>query len=62
MVMVGVNKIMNLIDEDQALWWVDIQTQFMFNFKEVQREYKENVDKHCNEQPNFKVEVQLWVQ
>jgi hypothetical protein len=57
---VGVNKIMDFIGEDQASWWVDIQAQFMFNFKEVQRQYKENVDKHCNAQPNFKVGDQVW--
>jgi len=32
--------------EDQAMWLADVRTQLVFNFKEVQRRYKENAGEH----------------
>jgi hypothetical protein len=37
------------------VWLVNIQTQVVFSFEEVQRRYKENVDEPPKEQPSFKV-------
>jgi hypothetical protein len=52
----------NLIAEDQATWSGDIWTQFISNLEEAQKKYKENVDKHHKDQPNFKVKDQVWFQ
>jgi hypothetical protein len=38
------------------VWLVNIQTQLVFNFEEVQRRYKENVNEPPKEQPSFKVD------
>jgi hypothetical protein len=48
--------------EDQAMWLVDVQIQFVFNLKKTQRQYKENVNEHRKEQPDFKVRDQVWLQ
>jgi hypothetical protein len=50
-----VNKIVNPIIEDQAMWLTSVQAQLVSNLEEMQRQYKENVDEHWKEQPNFKV-------
>jgi exosome complex RNA-binding protein Rrp4 len=57
----GVNNVVNLIVEDQVMWLVDIQAQLISNLEEAQRRYKENVDEHCKDQPNFKVGDQVWL-
>jgi len=36
------------------MWLADVQTQFVSNLEKTQRRYKENVDEHQKEQPNFK--------
>jgi hypothetical protein len=56
-----VHKMMDPIVEDQAMWLVDIQVQFLLNLEEAQRHYKENVDQHWKEQPSFNVEDQVWL-
>ncbi len=56
------HKIVNPTIEDQAMWLVDVQIQFVFNLKKTQRQYKENVNEHRKEQPDFKVRDQVWLQ
>ncbi len=53
---------MNLAIEDRVTWLAYIQTQLVSNLEEAQRQYKENVNKHRKNQPNFKVEGQVWLQ
>jgi hypothetical protein len=57
-----VNNVVNLAGEDQAMWLADIQTQLVSNLEKAQKRYKENVDKHRKDQPNFKVRYQIWFQ
>jgi hypothetical protein len=52
---------MDLIVEDQTMWLVDIQVQFVLNLEEAQRRYKENVDQHRKEQPSSNVKDQVWL-
>jgi hypothetical protein len=42
------------------MWLANVQVQFASNFKEAQKQYKENVDEHRKEQPNFKFKDQVW--
>jgi hypothetical protein len=42
----GVHKIVNPTVEDWTMWLADVQIQLVFNLKEAQREYKENVYEH----------------
>jgi hypothetical protein len=49
----GVHKVVNPIIEDRAMWLVDVWAQLVFNFEEMQKQYKENVDEHWKEQANF---------
>jgi len=37
------------------MWLADVRIQVVSNIKKTQRWYKENVDEHRKEQPNFKV-------
>ncbi len=56
---------MNPVTKDQAMWLTDVQAQFVgfkVEFKEVQRQYKEEVDEHQKEQPNFKFRDRVWFQ
>jgi hypothetical protein len=41
------------------MWRVNIRTQLVSNLK-AQRQYKENVDGHHKDQPNFKVGEKVW--
>jgi hypothetical protein len=41
------------------MWLTDVQTQLVSNLEKTQRRYKENVDEHWKEQPNFKVGDQV---
>ncbi len=50
-----VNKFMNLEARDRTMWLVDVWAKFVSNFEKMQKWYKENVDDHRKEQPNFKV-------
>jgi hypothetical protein len=50
-----VDKIMNLIAEDRAMWLVHVQT--WKNAKVIQK----NVDEHWKEQPSYKVGDQVWL-
>jgi hypothetical protein len=52
---------MNPATIDQAMWLVDVWTQLVYNLQEAQKQYKENVDEHQKEQPNFKVGDQVLV-
>jgi hypothetical protein len=52
----------NSTTKDWVVWLVNIQTQLVFNFKETQIWYKENVDVYYKDQPNFKVRNQLALQ
>ncbi len=56
----GVHKIVNPMVKDQTMWLVDVWIQLVFNLKEAQKQYEENVDEHQKEQPNFKVRDQVW--
>ncbi len=56
----GVNNVMNHVVENRTTWLTDIQTQLVSNHEEVRKRYKENVDKHHKDQPNFKVGDQVW--
>jgi hypothetical protein len=56
-----VNNVMNSSTKDWATWLTNIQAQLVSNFEEVQRRYKENVDKHYEDQPNFKVKDRVWL-
>jgi hypothetical protein len=60
----GVNKIVNLEAENWIMWLVNTRTQLVFSPEEAQKWYKENVNEHHKEQPNFKVGniVWLWLQ
>jgi exosome complex RNA-binding protein Rrp4 len=49
----------NLVAEDRAMWLVDIRAQLVSNLENVQRQYKENANKHHKDQPNFKVGNQV---
>jgi gluconate kinase len=49
------NKIMSLVIEDWAMWLANVQAQLIYNIEESQRWYKENVNEHRKEQPNFQV-------
>ncbi len=51
----SVNKIVNLVVKDQAMWLTNVRAQLVSNLEEMPRQYKENVDEHWKEQPNFKV-------
>jgi hypothetical protein len=55
----GVNNVVNPIVENWVAWLTNIQTQLVSNLEEIRRRYKENVDAHCKDQPNFKVENQV---
>jgi hypothetical protein len=46
---------MNLEVEDRTMWLVDVRVKFVSNLEKTQKWYKENVDDHRKEQPNFKV-------
>jgi len=46
---------MNPTTEDQIMWLVDVQAQLISNLEKMQKWFKENVDEHEKEQPNFKV-------
>ncbi len=50
-----VYKVVNPVAKDWTMWLANVQTQFVFNLKKMQRWYKENVDEHQKEQPSFKV-------
>jgi hypothetical protein len=54
-----VHKVMNPTIEDQAIWLIDVWTQLVFNLKEAQKRYKENVNEYQKEQPNFKVQTRF---
>jgi len=56
----SVHNITNLTMEDQGVWLVNIRAQLVSNFEEAQRRYKENAYVHHKDQPNFKVENQVW--
>jgi hypothetical protein len=43
------------------MWLVDVRAKLVFNLEDTQREYKENVDEHQNEQFSFKVKDQVWL-
>jgi hypothetical protein len=58
----SVHKILNPIVEGRTMWLMDVCTQLVSNLEEAQRRYKENVDEHRKEQPNFKVRDQVWLQ
>jgi hypothetical protein len=42
------------------MWLANVWAQLVSNLEEMQRRYKENVDEHKKEQPNFKVRDQVW--
>ncbi len=44
-----VHRVMNPTAKDQAMWLTNVRTQLLFNFKETQKWYKENVDEHQKE-------------
>ncbi len=46
---------------DQTMWLANVWIQFIFNFEETQRQYKDNDDEHKKEQPSFKVGDQVWL-
>jgi hypothetical protein len=52
---------MNLIAEDRVTLLANIRAQLVSNLEETQRPYKENANKHCKYQLNFKVEDQIWL-
>jgi hypothetical protein len=60
--MQGVNNVVNHVIEDWAAWLINVWTQLVSNLEEYQKWYKENADEHCNDQFNFKVEDQVWLQ
>ncbi len=45
----GVHKVVNPKVEDWTMWLMDVRTQLVSNLKEMQRQYKENVDEHWKE-------------
>jgi uncharacterized membrane protein YukC len=51
----GVHNVVNPISRDQALWLTNVQAQLVFNFEKALKHYKENVNEHWKQQPNFKV-------
>jgi len=58
----GVNDVMNSIAKDWVMWLINIWTQLISNLEEAWRQYKENANKHCKDQPNFKFGDQAWFQ
>jgi hypothetical protein len=58
----GVHKVMNPTTKDWAMWLTNVWVQLVSNTEEARKWYKENVNEHQKEQPNFKVENQVWLQ
>jgi hypothetical protein len=58
----SVHKVTNPIAKDWAMWLTNVWIQLVFNLEQTQRWYKENVNEHWKEQPNFKVGEQVWFQ
>jgi hypothetical protein len=46
---------MNKKAKDRTMWLTNVQVQLVSNLEETQIWYKDNVDEHRKEQPNFKV-------
>jgi hypothetical protein len=46
--------------ENRAMGLANVLAKLIFNLEETKRWYKENVDEHWKEEPNFKVENQVW--
>ncbi len=57
----GVNNIVNLAPENQAMWLVNIWALLVSNLEEAKKSYKKNVGEHHKNQPNFKVRNQTWL-
>ncbi len=56
----GVNKVMNPIAKDWAMWLAYVWAQIVFNLKKTQRQYNESVNEHWKEQPNSKFRDHVW--
>jgi hypothetical protein len=56
----GVHNIVNFTVEDQTMWLANIRAQLVSNLEKTQRLYKDNAYVHHKDQPNFKVENQVW--
>jgi hypothetical protein len=49
----------NQVIEDQTMWLKKFQAQLVSNLEKTQERYKDNVNEHWKEQPNFKVRDQI---
>jgi hypothetical protein len=50
----------NVVIKNRIAWLAYIQAQLVANLGEAQKQYKENVDEHHKNQPNFKDGNQVW--
>jgi hypothetical protein len=56
----SVNKVMNPTTKDRTMWLVGVWFQLVSNLEKMRKWFKENVDEHQKEQPNFKVKDYVW--